>query len=200
MKLINFGIIILMIFNVGINGECANKRPSKKNFEKKIEKIIKAFNEKDGSLNQFIHPETGLYVIFRLGIFDQFQKVNKIDFDYPTPAHWTYPIVDPDCEINYEDLPVYSCVNDKWSKAGLFCDINNQNHLLSQTASNLVKYELTDSISQSMIDTFIELENRSHRVVLVDKMEGEGLIFYLTLINDKWYLTMLDRVSSDCST
>jgi len=38
----------------------------------------------------------------------------------------------------------------------------------------------------------------SHRIVLSDKIDGE-LIFYLTLINKKWCLTIIDRVTSDCS-
>jgi len=48
------------------------------------------------------------------------------------------------------------------------------------------------------IEKFKEIEGKSHRIVLVDN-EGGELIFYITLINNKWYLTILDRVSSHCS-
>jgi len=68
---------------------------------------------------------------------------------------------------------------------------------MSTTAINLTRYR-EDKISNETIVKFKEIESNSHRIVLIDK-EGGVLIFYLTLIDNKWYLTVLDRVSGDCS-
>ena len=80
----------------------------------------------------------------------------------------------------------------------MYCDPAVRNHLLSTTAKNLVKYDL-EKIDSSKIQAFEELENKSHRIVLADENGGD-LVFYLSFIDNKWFLTMIDRVSSDCST
>jgi hypothetical protein len=85
----------------------------------------------------------------------------------------------------------------KWSKVGLYCDTTKLDTLLSSTAKNLKKWR-EDDIPDLKIKSFEELEKKSKRIVISDK-EGGELVFYLTLIDNKWYLTILDRVTSDCS-
>jgi hypothetical protein len=115
----------------------------------------------------------------------------------PVPKYLPFPEIIPSLKIKKEKLPKYSCKYEKWNKIGLYVDTAITDHLLSKTAKNLKKYR-DDKISQETINNFIQLENISHRVVMVD-IRGNDLIFYLTLIDNKWYLTVLDRVSSDCS-
>ena len=168
------------------------------NLETGITEIIKAFDTKDSDLiSKYIHPGFGLFVLFRRGIMDEYQRTDKIDFENPIPEYLPYFGFKINLSVDYTSLPSYDCDSGKWSKAGLFCDTLKIDTLLSNTAANLVKWR-GDKIDQGEIKTIKKLEKTSHRIVIIDNEEGE-LIFHLTLLNGKWYFTILDRVSSDCS-
>lgn len=163
-----------------------------------ILQVVKAFKEKDAAtLNQLIDKDKDLHVIFRPGVFDIYRKTDKIDFDKPVPTYFPYRDFLTDYNLKFESLPTYDCENYEWSKTGLYCDTTKRDFLLSKTAENMKRFDLLD-VPESEIELFKEIEKNSRRVVLTDDQEGE-LIFYLTLINNKWYLTILDRVTSDCS-
>jgi len=166
--------------------------------EDAIIKVVRAYHDRDSaSINRMIHPETGLYIIYRRGVFPEIQNTDGIDFNQPVPGHFAYEGIKPVTKIQYEELPDYSCEKGTWSKTGLFCDTASRDHLLSETARDLKKYR-GDKIPEKRIKHFKELENKSQRVVLVDE-EGGELVFYLTRMDDTWYLTMIDRLTSDCS-
>ncbi len=163
-----------------------------------ILQTIQAFAEEDSvALNQLIHPQTGLYVIHRPGVFDVYSHTDRIDMAHPVPEYFPYSGFASDQDVKFESWPTYDCGEEVWSKYGLYCDTSQRDHLLSRTAENMKKYELED-VPDSAISALKELEQQSRRVVLADEDKGE-LVFYLTLIDQKWYLTILDRVSGDCS-
>jgi hypothetical protein len=167
-------------------------------FENGIVEIIKAFNSKDSDLiNNYINPDFGLIVLFRRGVYDEFEKTNNIDFGNPIPEYLPYFNFNLDLKIIFQNLPKYDCDSEKWNKTGLYCDSTLRDNLLSKTAINS-RQDREDSITTATIEIFKEIEAKSHRIVLVDS-EGGELIFYITQINGLWYLTILDRVSSDCS-
>lgn len=167
-------------------------------FEKTLLKIIKAFKEKDAStFNGQINNDIGLVVLFRRGIPNEFSRTDKIDFKKPVPEYLPYFDFSTDYKIKYQALPVFDCDSMKWSKTGIYCDTTQIDYLLSTTARHLEAYKGV-KVPDSEIEEFIKIENKSRRIVLTDNDGGE-LIFYLTLIDNKWYLTILDRVSSDCS-
>ena len=166
--------------------------------ERTILQVVKAFKEKDATtLNKLISKDKGLIVLFRRGVFDEYSKTDKIDFDNPVPEYLPYFDFSTDYKLSFNSLQTFDCDTMKWSKIGLYCDSTTINKLLSITARNLKKYR-EDNISEFEIKAFEKLEKSSRRIVLSDNDGGE-LIFYLTLINDEWHLTILDRVSSDCS-
>ena len=171
---------------------------SNREFEQTIIKVVRAFKEKnETALNSLISKEKGLIVLFRPALFDEYSKTDKIDFDIPVPGYLPYSDFVTDYKLIFASLPTYDCNSMKWSKIGLFCDTTIVDNLLSTTAWNLKKYR-EDNIPEYEIQAFEKLEKNSRRIVLSDSFDGE-LVFYLTLINDKWYLTILDRLSSDCS-
>jgi hypothetical protein len=184
----------LFIFCGNANADSLDTR-----LENSISKVVQAFHNKDiVTINQMISDKYGLVVLFRRGVFDEYKITDKIDPDNPLPEYLPYSFgSQTDFQIRYETLPTYDCDTYKWSKTGLYCDLINNDNLLSITAHNL-KQLRGDKIDQKTIDRFKEMEEKSHRVVLIDK-NGGALIFYLTLIENKWYLTILDRVSGDCS-
>jgi len=168
-------------------------------FEATVMKVIHAFHDRDGAtLNGLISEETGLAVIYRIGVFDEYVLVDSIDFEQPVPAYLGYPdmVAVPD-SVHYAELPVYDCGEMVWDKTGLFADTTRSDDKLAQTAQNLVKYR-GDSIPETELARFRDLAQQSRRIVLTGQ-EDEELIFNLTLIADKWYLTLIDRVTTDCS-
>ena len=189
-------MLILVVFILALNSSCQNTDNNE--FEQHAIKIIKAFHDEDSqSINQMIHDDLGLIVLYRRGVYDEFEKTEGIDFMNPVPEYLPYFDFQIDTTILYQSLPTYECNKERWSKFGLYCDLTMQDSLLSMTGINLIKYR-GDKISNETIAKFKEIESNSHRIVLIDK-EGGELIFYLTLIDNKWYLTVLDRVSGDCS-
>jgi len=160
--------------------------------------VVNAFGSRDAvRLNRFVHPKQGVVVIYRQGVFNVFKAVSRIDFRKPVPEYFPYPKIRGGAPLRYAALPVYDCGREAWSKTGLFCDPKHRDVLLSTMAINLKRSGLKE-ISQETIDRFRALEAKSVRVVLVD-VNGNDLVFYLTRIGERWYLTILDRVSSDCS-
>ena len=160
--------------------------------------IANAFHNKDSvTLNKFIHPDYHLHILFKRGTMPEYSQTDRINFDQPVPEYPPYSNFKADYKIKYQTLPVYNCDSSAWNQVGLFCDTLSRDHLLSKTASDLKMWR-GDKIEDNKINWFKELENKSDRIVLADDEKGE-LIFYLTFINGKWYLTILDRVSSDCS-
>ena len=191
---IKYAFLIL----IGLSFFSCSAQTESENLENSIIKVVKAFQEKDElTLNQLISKEKGLITLFRRGVFDQYKKTDKIDFKNPVPEYLPFFDFSTDFKVTFENLPTFDCDDAKWSKAGIYCDTINTDNLLSNTAKNLKKYR-NNNISPKEIKTFEQIEMNSHRIVLSDKNDGE-LIFYLTLINKKWHLTIIDRVSSDCS-
>ena len=163
-----------------------------------ISEVIKAFNEKNqGLIQKYISDKQGVYILHREGVFNQYSFNKTIDFNKPVPANAAYVAVNSNNKLSFENLPSFSCDTEKWSKTGLFCEINTTDNLLSTTAKNLIEYR-GDNIPSTDIDRFLALEKISHRVVLTDAKQND-LVFYLSKIEGKWYLTILDRISSQCS-
>jgi hypothetical protein len=178
---------------------CTNHNTDKK-LEETINKVVKAFKEKDAaSLNTLIHPDYKLAVVYRSGVFDEFALAERIDFDNPVPNYFPYPNFSTSYPIRYETCPTYDCDEEKWDKYGLFCNPKQVDHLLSATAKNLNEYVEENMVSAEKIEGFVKLEEKSKRVVLVDE-KGGTLIFYITPADGNWYITVLDRVTGDCSS
>jgi len=181
----------------GILFSCQTKENKNGHLESTIVQVVKAFKEKDAvTINSLMPKENGLIVLFKRGTMDEYGKAEKIDFEKPFPEYLPNIHFVTDYKIKFENLPTYDCETMKWSKQGLYCDSVSQDSLLSRTALNLNQFR-GDSIQASEIKRFAELEKNSRRIVLSDSDHGE-LVFYLTLIDNKWYLTMLDTVTSDC--
>lgn len=188
----------LLLFLIGLIFFNCSAQKINKNLESVIVKVVKAFKEKnETTLNELISKENGLITLFRRGVFDEYQKTDKIDFENPVPEYLPYFDFSTDLKLSFESLPTFDCVSMKWNKTGMFCDSTKIDNLLSTTAMNLKEYR-NDKISEKEIETFKRLEKNSHRIVVCDENEGE-LIFYLTLINERWFLTIIDRATTDCS-
>ena len=194
-KTINYSALILVI--CGIIFSCQTKENKNGHLESTIVQVVKAFKEKDAAtLNNLIAKDKGLILLFKRGTMNEYSKTDKIDFEKPLPEYLPNIHFVTDYKIKFESLPTFDCETMKWSKQGLYCDTSKTDSLLSETALNLNQFR-GDSIPESEIKRFADLEKNSRRIVLSDNEQGE-LVFYLTLTDNKWYLSMLDTVTSDC--
>lgn len=166
-------------------------------FESTVYKVIEAFRTKNADMLKDITSTKGVIVLYRTGVFNEYTRINKVDFNDPVPGTFPYPVVLASYNIKFETLPEFNCGNMEWNKYGLYCDTIRKDTLLSGAPLNLKKYR-GDNIPDAEINAIKELERKSRRIVLADKQQGD-LIFYLTLIDNKWQLTAIDRITTDCS-
>jgi|GEM_PF-1319012 len=182
-------------------------------FETTVIAIIKAFQKRDAkTLNQFIHNDKGLIVIHNgnpSAWATLYTETDKIDFNKPIPETEPYMNkIKTDYKIKYEMLPEFDCNTNDWDKFGLFCDTSTNSGYLQHIPKAMHQdgfflkengKEVVDWRAKTL--DFEELEKNSCKIVLTDsEIQKESGVcdftFYLTLIDGKWYLTVLVRVIS----
>ena len=155
---------------------------------------IKAYQKQDEeTLNNLILKDFGIAFVYRPGIFDVFDFSDKISFSEPLPNGWIFDTnIVTDYKIRFEKLPVFDCEEEKWNKpAGIYCDKKNKIETLSSIAKNLNEYS-EGNFSAAQIKKFKEIEKKSHRVIVIGK-KGYEFIFTVTFLENKWYLTVIER-------
>ena len=166
-------------------------------FSRALTNIVSALAVRDSAtLSNYIDKNTGVYIINRSGVTDTYKYFPTLGFTdttFPNVPFYDDVKLTP---LRYEKLPVYDC--ETWTKTGTFVDTTLTDHLLSETAKYLKK-EFDEKISDKTISDFYELENKSRRVVIAEN-DGNELIIYMSYINKKWVLTIIDKVTADCST
>lgn len=168
-------------------------------FIKAVKDITLKMSTSDSSgLSKYVQPGIGVYLIYKMGInnsFKNFKTVSFTDSSYPNLLFFHAEIkID---RLRYSSLPVYNCDDNTWSKKGAFTDTTKVDHLLSKTAK-LLKREGGVNISNKAISNFKLLESKSRRVIITSD-DGNDFIFYVSYINKKWLLTIVDMATTDCS-
>jgi hypothetical protein len=189
-------IILLQLFNVFCFGQTTKEQA----FTLTVNQIVIAFSKQDSAaIAKFVDKKIGLFQLDRVGVFDHYNHFATLSF-----SDTTYPqvlfrnskgILLP--SLKYAKLPTWDCEKEVWSKKGLFVDTTKTDHLLSKICEDRNKY-VPDNIPNKTVQYFYDLENKSRRIVLFDSAKIE-LVFYLSYLNGKWVLTIIDNVSSDCS-
>ena len=188
-------IISLLLF---LHSVCFGQTKEEK-FKSIIEQVVSAFAKQDSvKLAKYVNKEIGVYQLDRVGVFNHYNHFKLVSF-----SDVIYPQVLFNQSKNlklhplkYAALPIFSCDKGTWSKKGLFVDTTKTDHFLSKICKQRNK-NVPDSIPEKTVRFFYDLENKSRRVVLNDT-KGVELVFYLSYINNKWFLTIIDNVSSDC--
>ena len=163
--------------------------------------IVYYFQENDlESLNNYLHPETGIYLIYRIGVPDIYDHAKKLE-KYFIP-YFEHPYKTPNANqlspyyLESNDSISYSCEYERWNKRGFFRSTGSDS-LLSETMTMMaLAYE--QQVDPKTLYKAKEIESRSVRIIHTPT-GPDGLIFYLTRFGNKWYLTIIDRVTTDCS-
>jgi hypothetical protein len=164
-------------------------------FEKVAQDVILKLSTKDSiGIQIYINRKAGLFVLYRGGIKNNYKHFDTLDFGYK--RFFNFKPFKPS-KLQYSTLPTFSCDTEKWTKSGRIVDTTRTDHLLSITAKNLTRI-FKESVPQETITNFINLEAKSRRIVVVDNY-GNSIVFYLSFINNKWWLTIIDAITEDCS-
>jgi hypothetical protein len=196
-KMRSFLIILLLLLSTGF---CFSQSTKEEKFKTTIQEIITGFSKLDSiAVSKHINKEIGVYQLIRAGVFDQYDHFKAVSFSDTTYSRVLFRLskglrLFP---LKYASLPTYNCEKEAWTKKGLFVDTTNSNHLVSEICKMRNKF-VPDHIPNKKIEFFYELENKSRQVILNDS-NGLALVFYVSYLNGKWYLTIVDYVSSDCS-
>ncbi len=166
-----------------------------------IVNILNGFKNKDQNvLNQLIHPNYGFSVIYLIGSQGIGSETSqKIDFSLPMPNHFPYDYhfsLKGNIQFSPSKLymsPKFDYGTERWNRQGLFYIESKNDDFLSKI---ILKKNYTSYLEVGIIDKLVYLKDKSYRIVYSD-VEGNELVFYVTLINKQWYLTLLDRYSSD---
>jgi hypothetical protein len=168
-----------------------------KEFSLTLKNVVAALSGRDSAaLVRYIDINKGVYILNRIGVMDSYKHFKTLGFSdstYPNLPFYDSAKLTP---LKYSKLPEYDC--EKWTKTGTFVDTTRTDHLLSDIAKNLNK-EFENEVPEKRIAEFYELENKSRRVVIAEN-NGNELIIYLSFMRGKWFLTIIDKVTCDCST
>ncbi|MFD2596963.1 hypothetical protein [Sphingobacterium griseoflavum] len=158
-----------------------------------ITRFARAYMSQDNEkANALIHPDLGLYIIYRPGAMDTYEHVDSIDFKNPVPEHFPYTTFENDYVLTFGEVPTYDCGGEKWDKLGFFCDTTKQANQLAEIAA--FKQEFKE-IDEAAVAAIKNLEKDSYRVVLT---QDENLIFHVKKHQGAWYILVLDRAYGWC--
>jgi len=187
-------------------------------FEQTVHQILKLYNEKNQeALSKLIHQKVGLYFLYRPGTVDYWQNVKSICFnskclDDLNISEWEKKSLQSQ-KVNLSDKlqktnqEIVGC--ESILKNGFFIEEGTKDQLLSETIKRYGIAFDSDLDSQKKKDLNATLEKvkkweaKSKRIVLAqnksESSNGEAFVFYVTEIDGKWYLSIIDFISFDCS-
>jgi len=190
-------ISIHLILSLQMGGYAQSNK--EEDFKKVLKAVVLGFSKQDSiAIRKYVNKEIGIYQLDRIGIMNHYHHFEAVSFsiEYPTILFRNARGVQL-LPLQYATLPVYDCEKE-WNKKGLYVDTTKTDHLPSQICQNWNANAGHDPIPDTTIQFFRDLENNSRRIVLWDHNKRE-LVFYLSYLNGKWYLTVVDNVTSDCS-
>lgn len=160
-----------------------------------ITRFARAYASKDNAkANALIHPELGIYIIYRPGVADSFVKGDSLDFSKPIPEFYAYPDFSTDSVLTFAKLPEYDCGTEKWNKLGFYCDTTAHPNQLSNIAAFEEEFNDID-FSDEDLHKIEVAEKESYRVIITS---DNPLIFHVRKYNGAWYVTTLDRAYAGC--
>ena len=169
-------------------------------FKKACDDVLLSISKKQASgLNTYINPTYGVFVLYRMGVPDEYQNLKKLDGNLPFSFE-SQTVSAPDLRkysLQYGKLPVYDCDLGSWKRKEYITDSTKRFKSISQIAAFHMKYDGV-KVSKKNMDAIKYIEQNSRKVIFTGN-KSAGIIFYMAYINGKWWLSILDTVTTDCS-
>lgn len=175
------------------------------NEEETAKAILKLLKDDDiATINKdYIHPQFGFYNIYRMGVMDLFehhlQLKSEKDLDIKSLETTETPLLSGFSEdknipeLSRTDVE-FDCGEMKWKKEGFFIN-NNLTYPSLPEVMKRIETDREEKVSAQDKERAEFVQKNSVRVVSTNS----DIIFYLTKIDGKWYITLVDRVTTDCS-
>ncbi len=202
-------LTVTSIALISLFTSCLNTHTVEKNeLETVVSDILKLANEKNiKEINaQYIHAKYGIYDVYRTGVVNRFKHLNKI------PEHtqeWSVYTTISNVKANRntklkKEKVQHNCKNNIWNKEGVFAYSDLKHSLLIQNdvtyplLSEIINYETKEENKEFNLKEIKKIQYiEANSVCVVDTQSD--FIFYLTKIDQKWYVTLIDRLTTDCS-
>lgn len=146
-------------------------------------------NERGILNSKFINPIYGLYEVYKD------ETDNKITFEHRLEIDEISNIIES-FDIKEEE-PIFNCspfddASYGWYKEGVFLTPNTKPYLSElMKKANLIE---VDKYNEEDIKRAIFIEKTSYVVTI-----PYNIIFYITKIDNQWYITLIDKVVTNCS-
>lgn len=162
--------------------------------------VLSGFSEKDSTaINRFVHPDVGVYVVYRRGASDTYTHIDQVDFSNTEPDYMgDYLLESPILSVSeLTSLTEYNCETESWHLSpGVYYDGDYRDNRLS-AIDTFREQDGQANFSDEIRESHIKLEKQSVRIIVITESE-ESLVFYLTQFNDAWYLSIIDRAVAEC--
>ncbi len=204
-------VTIVLLFSFSFSSAQIKKE---KEFKNTVNNIISAYNKKDFLLfNKFIHKKNGVYLLVKNGVYTYWYNRGTIFFnDTISSNKLPVPYNTILCEqklannfkITYTSYPILNC-NTKNLKTGLFVDTAYKVNVLSNLIKKYINYNdigLDKKDLKNELKTINKIEEKSRKILILGNASskwGDIFIFYLTYINNKWFISIIDFATFDCS-
>ena len=146
-------------------------------------------NDLDGLNNRFINKQYGVYEILKNSERNILYFEKKLQIDEISNEVDSFDIKQEeavfDCSPNDD-------ANYGWNKEGVFVSANTKPYL-SDLMKNTNLHNV-NTYSQEDIKTANIIEKTSYEVIVPYNM-----IFYITKLENQWFITLIDKVKTDCS-
>ena len=165
------------------------KEPVTQNLKNEINEILQLIKQNNLALlnSKYIHPINGYYEVTKFehrNIFEIKNNISNIDNQIDS------------FEIKIEKV-TFNCspLDDSlygWDKEGVFLNPQTIPYITKiMEESNLLQ---ANRFRKEEIEKADFIEQTSYEVTI-----PYSLIFYITKIDNKWYITLIDNVTTDCS-
>lgn len=171
-------------------------------FESMAQKVAWALKNHDwDQLDTYIHPDTGIYFMDQPGAFTavhpckNMAEINKL---FPwLDERLGEPEPDFKLSLSEGEAPAYNCGDMVFNKTGHYASSLGGCNRLSSVLEFLANPEMKMAKPQTL-HCAQSLENFSRELIITNESGEDGLIFWLSQIDGKWWFSMLDIARTDC--
>jgi len=197
-KIVNLAISILLAFFLTACSMNNLLTPNKKKTYEKKEITTSLINEvinithliKQNNLallnSKYINPKYGLFEVSKLDGKNIFEHKNNITAIKNEVDSFEVKNEKANFSCSSLDDSLYG-----WDKEGIY--LNAKTRPLITTIMKEVNILKPNSYKEEEIEKVDFIEQTSYEVTIT-----YNIIFYLTLIDDKWYITLIDNATTDC--
>ncbi|MWP50351.1 MULTISPECIES: hypothetical protein [unclassified Gilliamella] len=198
---------------------------SQQEFEPTVYQLIDFFNKKDfEAINQYIHKDIGLFIVYNASTSPTMRRIEQLNnlksnnkiIENTIPS-WVEDellgvSISGNPKIQYEQYPTFNPCSEKVNKLGLYANPKEKNIEALKIALDYYHWELKhyqfekNPVWEEYQAIADKIAPKTVKVVYIENFPGilpndekNIFIFYLTQLDNKWYLTILDFYTMDCS-